>query len=526
MHFYIYRCLEKQQFCFTKANVANEDATRASYAVSEILAKRLKPFKDGELVKECLDAVVDIMCPKQKSSFQAVSLSRSTVTRRIEDLSQDIKISLCDRVSSFVFYSLALDESTDARDTAQLAIFVRGINDNFDITEELAALVALKSTTRGADIFEAVTKTMSDLGLNFDKLCGVTTDGAPSMTGKNVGCAALLKKAKEAQGHGELIVSHCILHQENLCAKILDIPHVMTIVVKVVNFVKSRGLNHRQFQCLLATMESEFGDLLYYTEVRWLSRGAMLERFFALRKEIAAFMQEKGKPVNELNDDEWIRDLAFLVDITKHVNDLNVKLQGKDQHIGLLVSHTKAFEVKLRLWKMQLQANNLTHFPSLKSTSSPDSSRYAEKVNSLSEEFAIRFSDIRQHSSQISLFVSPFEVDVLSAPDAYEMELVDLQCNSNLKEKFHAFSLVDFYKKYASVDNLPLLRKHALKMASLFGSTYLCEQLFSRMNIAKSQYRSSLTDDHLQALLRLSTTNLKPDMSRVLKHKRQYHMSH
>jgi hypothetical protein len=219
----------------------------------------------------------------------------------------------------------------------------------------------------------------------------------------------------------------------------------MSIVVKTVNFVRSRGLTHRQFQSFLASIEAEYGDLLYFSAVRWLSRGALLERFFALRKEISEFMEEKGKPVKELNDSAWIRDLAFLVDITKHMNELNVALQGKDQHVGLLVSHLKAFEVKLRLWSTQLLTNNLAHFPTLRSVTPPDAMAYSEKINSLREEFGSRFSDFRRHRPDIAIFASPFQVDVESAPDAYQIKLVDLQCNIALKEKFHEFPLIEFY---------------------------------------------------------------------------------
>ncbi|KAL7825009.1 hypothetical protein SRHO_G00342210 [Serrasalmus rhombeus] len=55
----------------------------------------------------------------------------------------------------------------------------------------------------------------------------------------------------------------------------------------------------------------------------------------------------------------------------------------------------------------------------------------------------------------------------------------------------------------------------------LFGSTYLCEKLFSTLNFNKSKYRSRLTDEHLQALLRVSTaSSLKPNVARLYERKR------
>ena len=48
----------------------------------------MKPFSDGDFIKECHVAVVDSVCPVQRSVFEAVSLSSRTVRRRIEEMSQ------------------------------------------------------------------------------------------------------------------------------------------------------------------------------------------------------------------------------------------------------------------------------------------------------------------------------------------------------------------------------------------------------------------------------------------------------
>jgi hypothetical protein len=99
---------------------------------------------------------------------------------------------------------------------------------------------------------------------------------------------------------------HCIVHQEALCCKVLAWKEVMDIVISTVNYIRKNGLTHCQFQQFLSDMEADHRDVLYYSEVRWLSGGAVLKRFFDLRKEINTFLIEKGKSVPELTDPQWL----------------------------------------------------------------------------------------------------------------------------------------------------------------------------------------------------------------------------
>lgn len=66
----------------------------------------------------------------------------------------------------------------------------------------------------------------------------------------------------------DLIGGNCIIHQESL----MKANNVMATVVSTINYIKSKGLNNRQFKEPLSDLESEYGDLVYHCEVRWLSR--------------------------------------------------------------------------------------------------------------------------------------------------------------------------------------------------------------------------------------------------------------
>ncbi len=81
---------------------------------------------------------------------------------------------------------MALDESTDKTDTAQLAIFIRGINDQFEVMEELLSFCQMHGRTTAKDIFQQLCDSIEHAGLPWSRLVGITTDGAPSMTGKKM----------------------------------------------------------------------------------------------------------------------------------------------------------------------------------------------------------------------------------------------------------------------------------------------------------------------------------------------------
>jgi len=66
----------------------------------------------------------------------------------------------------------------------------------------------------------------------------------------------------------------------------------------------------------LEECDAEYGVVIYFSEVRWLSRGVVLKRFFILRNEINIFISENGKNVPELLNEKWVLNLEFLTDIS------------------------------------------------------------------------------------------------------------------------------------------------------------------------------------------------------------------
>ncbi|XP_045134045.1 general transcription factor II-I repeat domain-containing protein 2B-like [Portunus trituberculatus] len=77
------RCLESQQASFTRPRCDRDNVIQTSYALSDLIAKKLKPHIEGEFVKECIVKAAELLAPDKLQLFQSVSLSRRTDSDRV-----------------------------------------------------------------------------------------------------------------------------------------------------------------------------------------------------------------------------------------------------------------------------------------------------------------------------------------------------------------------------------------------------------------------------------------------------------
>ena len=59
--------------------------------MAKLLQKNTKPFSNGDLIKDCLMTVVDIVCPEKKKLFFSVSLFCENCHPKNKEMSQDVK---------------------------------------------------------------------------------------------------------------------------------------------------------------------------------------------------------------------------------------------------------------------------------------------------------------------------------------------------------------------------------------------------------------------------------------------------
>lgn len=522
--------LTAQQSLFIRPVNSSKAATIASFKIAHILAMHKKPFADGNIIKESMLAASEILFQEFKNkkeimlAIKEVQLSRNSVTRRIQAMSVNVREQLKDDLQKCVFLSLQCDESTDICNVAQINIFIRMVFNDCSAKEDILSVLPLKGNTRGYDIYQVIKNHIIEINLPLQKLVSITTDGAPAMIGSNVGFITFCKNDADFPNFFNY---HCIIHQQVLCTKVLHYEHVMRVVLKIVNSIRARPLQCRLFKKLTNELDAEHGTLMLHSEIRWLSKGKVLQRFLELLPEIKQFVESRNENYIEINDYGWLCDLAFITDIMTKMNILNLELQGKDKTIFILIGIINAFKSKLNLWMAQIQGCNFSHFTNLEyyfeKYNKIDTNKYFESLAELKNDFEIRFSDFLKIEQIASFILNPFvniNISEISQEIAnminkkaptIEMEIIDFQSDLQLKARI---SQTDFWT-FVDEKKYPLIKETFQRLHSCFGSTYLCESGFSTMNLIKSKLRSNLTNEHVIDCMRLAITSYAPDYKKL-----------
>ena len=184
-------------------------------------------------------------------------MSRHTTARCILDISADIEGKMTNDLKNCVAFSLTLVEST-------YAVLVRYVSLDVAVKEDLLNLVALKDTTHGIDVKNALDKILMDTGVPLNKLVSVATDGAPPMLGKNVRLMGLLTNDTK---YPDILPVYCIIHRKNLAAKYFKFESVMTRVLQIANFIRSSARNHRQFRNFIGELDLETNQMTCHSTV-------------------------------------------------------------------------------------------------------------------------------------------------------------------------------------------------------------------------------------------------------------------
>ena len=487
---------------FASQSCRNQSGVLASYEISLLIARCGKPHTIGEdLVKPALAIFAKTVLGRNDNPASGVPLSNSSVQRRIDEMATDVEAQLTDKLRDRKF-SVQLDESTVSGSQTLLLAYVRYI-DKGEFAEEMLFCEELPTTTCAADIYQIFTDYFSKKSIPLSNIVSCAADGAPAMMGRHHGFLQLLK-----QDNPSILVVHCMIHREHLAAKSISpvLHEILTAVIKCVNFIKASTKNERLFKQFCLDTDEEYQRLLFRTNVRWLSKGQCLERFFELYDALLVFC---GEVIDPLRSPDGKVLLAYLADIFGKLNFLNTSLQGFFKTLIDCRTKILSFIAKLSHWRAQIVRNDFTCFARLSQLQPSESSieHITDHLRQLASDFESRFTDLKDINFP-AWVLQPFLVELDDVPQEFHDELTDLQQDPSaeaiFKCKGQLFWLHDeLHRKY------PGLTSVACRLLLPFPSTYLVECAFSAVTDILTKKRNKL-DVFARGDIRLKLTQIQP----------------
>ena len=190
------------------------------------------------------------------------------------------------------------------------------------------------------------------------------------------------------------------------------------------------------FRQLCHKNETEFERLLLHTEVRWLSKGKCLSRFYSLLDTILEFLEEENPQLMQL-----VRgansDIAYLTDIHYKFNVMNLQLQGNVVTLVKCKIVVSSFIGKLTLFKQNIGRREFYQFHNLAGLeiSDDDLLAYCEHLEVLKADMIKRFTDLLELEPP-NWLIDPFCVDVTAVSIYLQEELMDMKSDCEEKARF------------------------------------------------------------------------------------------
>ena len=147
---------DKQQAVLKMALIPNEKALKASHLV----AQRVARAKNGHTIAEELilaaafDMCEAILGKENCAKLKTIPLSNNTISRRITDMSNDIKTQLTVRLRD-AYYAIQLDDSTDFDNQSHLLVYVRYCWEG-EMLEDFLMCHAMSTRATGEEVFKVL----------------------------------------------------------------------------------------------------------------------------------------------------------------------------------------------------------------------------------------------------------------------------------------------------------------------------------------------------------------------------------
>ncbi|XP_036123078.1 EPM2A-interacting protein 1 [Molossus molossus] len=512
---------------------AEERAARAGLGIARLLALKGRGWSEGDFVYQCMEVMLTDVLPDHVGVLGGIDLSPETTRQRVLNINENLRSQLFNRAKDFKAYSLALDDQAFVAYENYLLVFVRGVDQDLEVQEELLTIINLTNHFSVGALMAAILEALQTAGLSLQRMVGLTTTHTLRMIGENSGLVSYMREKAVSPNCWNVIHYSGFLHLELLSSYDVDINQVISTVSEWILLIKTRGIRRPEFQALLTSSEAEHGERVNGRCLNnWLRRGKTLKQIFLLRKEIEAFLASVGATTVHFTDQQWLCDFGFVVDIMNHLRELSELLRFNRVFAATAFDHICTFEAKLNLLQRHIEEKNLTHFAALREIVDElkqhikeeekilDPGRYKVVICRLQKDFDRHFKDLKFIKKDLELFANPFNFKPEYAPISVRVELTKLQANTDLWDEYRNKDLGQFYAGL-SAESYPIIKGVACKVASLFDSSEICEKAFSYLVRNQHTLSQPLTDEHLHALFRIATTEIEPHWDALVRARNQ-----
>ncbi|KAK7938605.1 hypothetical protein WMY93_001931 [Mugilogobius chulae] len=228
-----------------------------------------------------------------------------------------------------------------------------------------------------------------------------------------------------------------------------------------------------------------------------------------------------GKP---FTDGDFAK--AFMLDVANELfddfaNKDKIIKRIKDMPLSARTVHDRTMMMSNQVEERQVKDLNTAPYFSLALDESTDVS-HVSQFSVIARDFEVEVADLKATDMWVNKFKSLN--DDLEKLARQQADLASKHKWTEMKKLQPADQLI-----MKTWNELPVtyrtLQRVSIAVLTMFGSTYACEQSFSHLKHIKSNLRSRLSDESLNACMKLNLTTYQPDykaISKTMQHQKSH----
>lgn len=228
----------------------------------------------------------------ETAAANATYLSWETQNAIIDACGACVQKCIVEEVKRARFFSIIVDETTDASTREQSSISLRYVRNSTNIIERFFSFCDLQGDSTAKSISSNVTDILKTAGLDLSLLRGQSYDGASTMRGQYGGVQTLMK-----QYSPQAVYVHCSSHVLNLATnaacKVVSIRNAHGQIIETAKFFHFSAKRTTILQTNVTNSQDGGGKKLKTVcPTRWVEGHSAIIKFLQLLESIVATLDE------------------------------------------------------------------------------------------------------------------------------------------------------------------------------------------------------------------------------------------